>query len=448
MDLLNNFWNILTTENEVVTKIIYSSTILIEALLIFKLFTSIFKLNYSRKQEYLYIVIFSIASIFFDFTIPSPLNTFFNYIIMFIILKLLFKLNNTKTILCTILPTIIFALVSSLLLKPFLLIFNINYDEIESIPLYRLLYLTLLYSIVFFIILMINAKHFSFSFSDELNKKNQITIFINMLLGFFTLCIQQIIIAFYTDALPIYISFLSFVSLLIYVFINFYSLIKTMKLQITTLELKNAESYNKTLSILYDNVKAFKHDFDNMVFTIGGFVNTNDISGLKDYYQSLEKECQKNNSIALLNPTLINNPGIYNLLTAKYQKAHNSKVDIDLEFFFDLNKLHMPIYDFSRMLGILLDNAIEAASVSKEKVIKIMFRDSINSKVQIVEIKNSYINKNIDTKNIFNKGISEKKNHLGMGLWEVNQIISKNNNINLFTENDNLYFTQRLEIFY
>ena len=448
MDLLNNFWNLLTTENEVVTKIIYSFTVFIESWLVFQIFVLIFKIKYTKRQKYLYITSFSLISLIIEFVVPSPFNTFINYITMFIILKFLFKLDNIKTILCTILPTIIFALVSSLLLKPFLLIFDISYSDVETIPLYRLTYLTLLYLIIFLIILKINTKKFKFYYSESFNKKNRIIIFTNMLLGFFTLGVQLTITVFYTDVLPTFIGILSFLSLLTYFFISFYSLLKTNKLQVATKNLENAEIYNKTLSILYDNVKAFKHDFDNMIFTIGGFVNTNDIDGLKQYYASLEKECQKVNNLALLNPTLINNPGIYNLLTAKYQKAHNNKVDIDLEFFFDLNKLHMPIYDFSRMLGILLDNAIEAASVSKEKVIKIMFRDSINSKVQIVEIKNSYINKNIDTKNIFNKGITEKKNHLGMGLWEVNKIISRNNNINLFTENDNLYFTQRLEIYY
>ena len=78
---------------------------------------------------------------------------------------------------------------------------------------------------------------------------------------------------------------------------------------------------------------------------------------------------QNINNISLLNPTLINNPGIYNLLTVKYQKAKVENVDIQLEFFFDLKQLRMPVYDFSRMFGIFLDNAIEASALSKEKIV-------------------------------------------------------------------------------
>ena len=311
-----------------------------------------------------------------------------------------------------------------------------------------MLYLTILYSLIFFVTLILKNIKVTLNFVNDLSKKNKNMVLLNALLGFFTLCIQLTITVFYTDVLPTAITLLSFISLLAYFFISFLSLNKIMELQITTQNLESAENYNKTLSILYDNVKAFKHDFDNMIFTIGGFINTDDMIGLKAYYESLEKECQNVNNVALLNPTLINNPGIYNLLTVKYKKAKDENVDIQLEFFFNLKTLHMPIYDFSRMLGIFLDNAIEAASVSNEKVIKIMFRDSPKSNVQTIQIENSYANKNINTKNIFEKGVTEKENHLGMGLWEVKQILKRNNNVNLITENNNSYFKQCLEIYY
>ena len=108
----------------------------------------------------------------------------------------------------------------------------------------------------------------------------------------------------------------------------------------------------------------------------------------------------------------------------------------------------MPIYDFSRILGILLDNAIEASKETNEKQVFIIIRDSMRNNTQIVSIKNNYINKNIDTSKIFEKGITEKANHIGMGLWEVNQILKRNNNVNLITKKDDIYFEQNLEIYY
>lgn len=448
MDVLINIWSLLTTENVTLTKIITSPMVLFEGWLIFLLITNTFKLTYSKKTKIIYILFLSLTSLITAFLIPEPYNAFFNYFINFLFLKFLFKENLIKTIILTIYPTTLFAIISTLFLKPFLIITTLSYDDVEGIPIFKMLYLTILYSLIFFVTLILKNIKVTLNFVNDLSKKNKNMVLLNALLGFFTLCIQLTITVFYTDVLPTAITLLSFISLLAYFFISFLSLNKIMELQITTQNLESAENYNKTLSILYDNVKAFKHDFDNMIFTIGGFINTDDMIGLKAYYESLEKECQNVNNVALLNPTLINNPGIYNLLTVKYKKAKDENVDIQLEFFFNLKTLHMPIYDFSRMLGIFLDNAIEAASVSNEKVIKIMFRDSPKSNVQTIQIENSYANKNINTKNIFEKGVTEKENHLGMGLWEVKQILKRNNNVNLITENNNSYFKQCLEIYY
>ena len=448
MRILSSLWSLLITEDEMVTKLITAPTVLLEAWLVFELIVNIFKVKFTKVQILHFIILQSFNSLISEFVIPAPYNVLINYLSMFIIIKIIFRLESPKCIACTILPTIFFALTSMLLLKPFLVILNITYTQVESVPLYRFLYLFLIYSFIYVAIVLIKNNTIRFNFKYEFDKQNKYILIINLLLGFFTLCVEMYISYFYIDVLPIFINFLSFITTIAYFFISIYSLSKTLKLQITTKDLENAENYNKTLSFMYDNVRAFKHDFDNIVFIIGGFINTNDIDGLKNYYVSLEKDCQKVNGISLLNPTLINNPGIYSLLMAKYKKATNENVDINLDFFFDLTKLHMPIYDFSRMLGILIDNAIEAAATTIEKHVKISFRDSTYTNVQIIKIENSYSNKNIDKKRIFEKGVTEKKNHTGMGLWEVNQIVKRNNNIKLITEPGNELFSQTLEIYY
>ena len=133
---------------------------------------------------------------------------------------------------------------------------------------------------------------------------------------------------------------------------------------------------------------------------------------------------------------------------SKYKKAHDVNVEIKLDFFFDFEKLKMPIYEFSRILGILLDNAIEAAKESNEKQVNILFRDSQRNHTQIITIENSYSNKDVDTSAIFEKGKTSKPKHTGMGLWEVNQILRRNNNVNLITSKNEIFFKQSIEIYY
>ena len=232
--------------------------------------------------------------------------------------------------------------------------------------------------------------------------------------------------------------------LLIFVFYSIFITIKSFFLQ---KKLNVANLYNTNLSNLYDDVKGFKHDFQNMVFTIGGFINSNDIASLKNYYNSLLEECQTVNNSSILNPNIINNTGIYTLLNTKYNKAKEKNIAVNLECFIDFNKLHISSYELSRILGILLDNAIEAASISSEKKINISFRNSTAYHASIFLIENSYSNKDVDVTQIFEKGISSKKDHFGVGLWRVHKIVEANQNLKLITSKDKHYFKQQLEVY-
>ena len=150
----------------------------------------------------------------------------------------------------------------------------------------------------------------------------------------------------------------------------------------------------------------------------------------------------------LLNPDIINNPGVYNLLTTKYSDALNKHIKVNLTFLLDLKDLHTNIYEFARILGILLDNAIEAASECEEKAINIVFRDDQKNNRNIILVENTYKNKDVNIDNIFGKGVSGKENHTGLGLWEIREILKKNNNLNLYTSKTEKYFSQQLEIYY
>ena len=63
-------------------------------------------------------------------------------------------------------------------------------------------------------------------------------------------------------------------------------------------------------------------------------------------------------------------------------------------------------------------------------------------------IENTYKDKNINTDKIFEKGVSGKKDHTGLGLWEIRKILNKTANANLFTSKDEKYFKQQIEIYY
>lgn len=445
---INNIWNALTSENpELVTLILHIATF-IESYLTLNLFLSIFNIESTRKQRILYVVIFGLEAAISSLIIPAPYNVIINYLILFVTIYFIFKLNQLKVIFCMIMPIIIFSLVGSFIINPYLTLFNITYEQIENIPIYRLGYLTIMYSIICLIIGIIRCKNLKITILEELDKKTKIIIFSNIILGFIVLCIQVFITVYYINILPLLITFLNFIALLSYFFISTYSLTRVTKLYKTQKQLENSEAYNKSLSILHDNIRCFKHDFDNIVATIGGYVKTDDMEGLKKYYYQLEDDCQRVNNIATLSPEIINNPGVYAILSSKYHKADEKNIKINLEFFLDLNTLNMKIYEFTRIFGILLDNAIEATSECEEKLINIKFRNEESKHRQIVVIENTFKDSALNIDDIFQKGVSGKENHTGLGLWEVRQILKKNNNLNLHTQKSGNMFIQQLEIYY
>ena len=448
MNILNNLWLAISTPNEELVKIVCVFLLFIEAPLSFSLINNVFNLSCTKKQKYLYISVTACIAAIATLFISWPFNIILNYITAFLILYFVIKLSFIKSFIATIFPSIVFNLIGYLLANPYLDLLKITYEENNTIAIYRIPFALLTYSIVLIFNLIIKYRKFTINILEDFDKKSKSIIIFNFIFGFICIFLQGILSVKYIDILPIEFTFFNFICLLIYFVLSFFSLAKVMSLSTTTKKLESAEEYNKTLHILHDNVRGFKHDFDNIVTTIGGYIKTNDMEGLEKYYSQLQEDCSKVNTLYILNPDIINNPGIYNLLTTKYSEAEEKGIKVNLTFLLDLNELHMKIYEFARILGILLDNAIDAASECDEKVLNIVFRNEAKNNRNIILIENTYKDKDVDLNQIFNKGISGKENHTGLGLCEIRQILKKNNNVNLYTNKNEKYFTQQLEIYY
>lgn len=447
MEILNNIWNTLCTPNILLINIISIPLILIEVTLNMYLFLSIMNFDSTKKQKFTYTLLTWLTGILTMFIIPHPFNIFVNYFFIILLQYLVFSKPLIKSIFSSVTTLVIYNLIGMLISKPFLLLFQIESIQLNSILIYKLGYLLIIYAINLLCIYVFKNINTKFNFPDYIDTDNKSNIIITLSFGILTIIIQSITLFYYVDNLPIHITFLNFLIALIYFIISIYSLNKSFKLISTTRKLETVNEYNKSLCTLKDNIRCFKHDFDNIITTIGGYIRTNDMEGLKDYYLQLEDDCQRVNNLFLLTPNIINNDGIYNLLTKKYEEAESKNIKLNMTFLLDLSTLHMKIYEFARILGILLDNAIEASSESDEKIINLIFKNDAKNNRQLIIIENSYKDKNINTEKIFEKGVSSKENHTGIGLWEVRKLISKNNNVNLYTSVTDKYFSQQLEIY-
>ena len=438
-----NLIQILMTPNVVINNILICIFGFLEIFLYEKFFTNLLKIRPSKKQSYTYILIASLIAIITNLFVKNPFSYLINLISFFIFMHFLFKQNIRNSCIAMV-STYISIFISVVLAQTILNEFmKINYIDMVTIPLYHIITSLLIYTIFSLVCILLKKRKKIF---DYLQPSLKVTVIINLILGISVIFINSYIISIYHFNFSTTVKVIMILSLLVYFVFSMYSILRSNKLEQTAKDLETEKIYNKTLSILHDNIRCFKHDFNNIVQVIGGYIDLNDMNGLNKYYQSLLKECKLNNNLNLLNPQTINNPSIYSLLNNKYYQALQYGITMNFEIFSDLSTINFNIYEFTRILGILLDNAIEAANETTEKIIEIQFKS--DSKKQLFIIENSCADNNISTTKIFEKGYSTKKNNSGIGLWKVHNILSKNTNIDLFTTVKNNKFKQELSVFY
>ncbi len=226
-----------------------------------------------------------------------------------------------------------------------------------------------------------------------------------------------------------------------------YSFKKSIELEKNKGSLISQENSYKSLSDSYETLREFKHDFANILQAIGGYIYSSDLNGLKKYYSSLLKDYSKLNILTLFNNNIINSPPVLALLSEKHKKAESLGITFNVEIYFDFNTIKMDVYEFTRILGIFLDNSIEAATNSNDKIINIIIRKDMRYSRDLIIIENSYSDDKINIDKIFEKNFSTKKGNSGIGLCKVRKILKKYNNVFLNTSVNKKLFTQQLEIY-
>jgi len=225
-------------------------------------------------------------------------------------------------------------------------------------------------------------------------------------------------------------------------------IIKDNIIRNTNLKVENLEKYNENLINQNETVRSFRHDFNNIIQAMSGYILLKDMESLEKYFKKLKKECNYLKNRELLNPKIIKSPAIYGVLISKYNIAEQFNIDMNVEVVTSPEFDSKDEYEISRIFGILLDNAIDATKKCEKKVINIQLCKVKNCKDLII-IENTYNDPELDTEKIFEKNYTTKKDtkNSGLGLWKVRNILSKNTYFDLYTTKDNEIFKQQLEIY-
>ena len=448
MDIFQTIWTAMTTPNESLVRFMLILISYLDAFVGMLFFTTLLNIKSTTKRKIMYVLIYGTIGNLFILITPLSYLVFVNIIIWPVIIFFVLKTSLLKALLAEII-TMVTTSILDFIFANILLVFGITSDMIVYIPIYRLIVVLGIYLIMFLLSKFIGSFKIIINILDTMPSKTKTLLVVNSLLIILVLAMQFYLVIFYSSNMPLFITIISIISLIAYFGVSIYSIVNSSKLKTTQMDLENANHTIHSLTILHDQLRTTKHDFDNMVNCIGGYVLTEDIPGLKRYYQDLLEECQKTNNLYALSPKVINHPAIYHMLATKYYEADQLSVQISLNVFLDLNEIEkrMRILDFTRILGILLDNAIDASKECDKKIINVTFRKEVSNDMIVVIIQNTYKNKDVNTEEIYKKGISSKENHSGLGLWKVRQILMRNNNLNLFTTKNDEFFTQQFEIY-
>ena len=212
---------------------------------------------------------------------------------------------------------------------------------------------------------------------------------------------------------------------------------------------ENKQMYNhvtKYEKIITEQGKV-NHEFKNQLMVIRGYAQMKS-DKLLDYIDSITQDANKTHSSYLISQlNKFPEGGIKGLLYYKLSimEDENIKYELDVQAGVrtKLNSLSINMYkNITKILGVLLDNAIDASKRSKEKQIIIsVLKDKSNV---IFSISNSYKGKlNLDK---MGTGFTTKGLGHGYGLRLVNDIMKETNSFKVTNEVKNKYYVSNLII--
>ena len=211
--------------------------------------------------------------------------------------------------------------------------------------------------------------------------------------------------------------------------------------------LQDLQDYTHHLEIMYNDLRSFKHDYINILLSMSGYIANNDMGGLKQFFETkifptknlIDQGDYKLNQLGNIGVLEIKS-----LLCAKLIYAHESGIDVTIDVPDRVDSFPMDTVDLARILGIFLDNAIEASLAAEQPQTGLnIIRHEAG--VSII-ISNRFQDNGTALYKLKQSGFSTKTGHQGIGLSNARKIISSYNNVLLETTMQRNCFMQHMEL--
>lgn len=429
---------------KIVTEIICSSLLtILMAYMLKKIINSDTKISNIKSVILLSIlVLISIASYTSEYSIEPVIIRFMANIIIF---KIIFDESIFRITILYILAMIII-LISDIINASIMMNFY-TLTEIRTIP--NIMIISHIF-IGLYTYIIINTKFIINKLkiiSKNLNDNNIITAII-LCISIFLLIICTLynigdIFAFNIQYLINVLTITVFIIVLIIFFID------SNKYQELQNEYNSLFKYTQTFEDSIDKISLSSHEFKNELAVLREYIKDNKKSKSLEIIDGIIIEERKYDSTILNSIKNIPKGGIKGLIYYKIMVATNKKLKISLDISKTI-KGKLPDFDIEEaklicnLLGIYLDNAIDASVESNKKLIGIELYN-MNNQICFV-ISNTFKNKEIDLEKVNKNGYTTKGKGHGRGLYLAKKLITKTEWLKSDTRIFNNMYIQKLII--
>lgn len=223
--------------------------------------------------------------------------------------------------------------------------------------------------------------------------------------------------------------------------------LREMKYKRKLQEIEAYYEYTLRIESINNEMRKFRHDYVNILTTLSHYIREDDMPGLRKYFDEHivpMKDKLKTRSIKMNGIEKLKVREIKGLITTKIIQAQEKRIPISIEVPDEIDRISMNTVELSRIIGIIVDNAIEASENLEEPLINIAFIDNDESVTFIVMNKCSDDIPKIHE--LFEQGFSTKGDNRGLGLSTLKELTDSNENVLLDTVIENGYFVQKVEI--
>lgn len=239
--------------------------------------------------------------------------------------------------------------------------------------------------------------------------------------------------------------------IIIYIIVSIFIILKNKRIELDRKELNNLMEYVSIIDENYNRLRHFKHDLNNILLTLDTYIYNENIKGLKKYYSNLTNYIHhelKDIYIGSEGLSYIENIPLKSILLAKINLSNDKNISLEILIHQKFNISDKDTINICRILGILIDNAIEETEklLDIDKRIKIIFFNDKQNHLKSIKIINKYREEmnNVDLTKM--NITSNKGEDHGLGLKEVRNIIKHNKKLSFLINQSDQYIETILQI--